>query len=101
MLALAILADELQQELSAGEKLTFIDLRPTALSKQNHIPWCPEFPARFSRVLLGNTGAARPASGGNEFIKIVTAVDGSLSAFDSKNGLRLVAGQGALLALGR
>jgi hypothetical protein len=52
-------------------------------------------------VLLGNTGAACPASGGNEFIKIVPAVDGSLSAFDSKNGLRLVAGQGALLALGR
>jgi hypothetical protein len=28
-------------------------------------------------------------------------VYGSLPAFDSKNGLRLVAGQGALLALGR
>jgi hypothetical protein len=28
-------------------------------------------------------------------------VDGSLSAFDSKNGLRLVAGEGALLALRR
>jgi hypothetical protein len=52
-------------------------------------------------VLLGNTGAARPASGGNEFIEIVPAVDGSVSAFDPKNGLWLVAGQGALLALGR
>jgi hypothetical protein len=37
MLALAILAAELQQKPSAGEKLTFIDVRPTALSMQNHI----------------------------------------------------------------
>ena len=34
-------------------------------------------------------------------IKIVSAVDGSLSAFDPKNGLWLVAGQGVLLALGQ
>jgi hypothetical protein len=34
-------------------------------------------------------------------IKIVSAVDGSISAFDRKGGLWLVAGQGALLALGR
>jgi hypothetical protein len=34
-------------------------------------------------------------------IKIVSAVDGSLSAFDQKNGLWLVAGQGVLLALGK
>jgi hypothetical protein len=34
-------------------------------------------------------------------IRIVSAVDGSLSAFDTKNGLWIVAGQGALLALGR
>ena len=34
-------------------------------------------------------------------IKIVSAVDGSLSDFDQKNGLWLVAGQGALLALGK
>ena len=32
-------------------------------------------------------------------IKLVSAVDGSLSAFDPKEGLWLVAGQGALLAL--
>ena len=38
MLALAILVAEFQQEFSAGEKITFIDARPTALSKQNHIP---------------------------------------------------------------
>jgi hypothetical protein len=35
-----------------------------------------------------------------ESIKIVSAVDGSLSAFDQKNGLWLTAGQGVLLALG-
>ncbi len=35
-----------------------------------------------------------------ESIKIVSAVDGSLSAFDQKGGLWLVAGQGVLLALG-
>ena len=34
-------------------------------------------------------------------IKIVSAVDGSRSAFDPANGLWLVAGQGALLALGK
>ena len=34
-------------------------------------------------------------------IKVVSAVDGSLSAFDQKAGLWLVAGQGALLALGK
>ena len=34
-------------------------------------------------------------------IKIVSAVDGSLSAFDQKAGLWLVAGQGVLLALGK
>jgi hypothetical protein len=34
-------------------------------------------------------------------IKIVSAVDGSLSEFDQKGGLWLVAGQGALLALGK
>jgi hypothetical protein len=34
-------------------------------------------------------------------IKIVSAVDGSLSAFDQKSGLWLVAGQGVLLALGQ
>jgi hypothetical protein len=34
-------------------------------------------------------------------IQIVSAVDGSLSAFDEKDGLWLVAGQGALLALGK
>jgi hypothetical protein len=34
-------------------------------------------------------------------IRIVSAVDGSLSAFDPRDGLWLVAGQGALLALGR
>jgi hypothetical protein len=54
----------------------------------------------FTR-LLGSTGAARPASGGNESIKIVSAVDGSVPVFDPKNGLWLVAGQGVLLALGR
>ncbi len=37
----------------------------------------------------------------DDSIKIVSAVDGSLSAFDPKNGLWLVAGQGVLLALGR
>jgi hypothetical protein len=36
-----------------------------------------------------------------EAIKIVSAVDGSLSAFDPKNGLWLVAGQGVLLSLGQ
>ena len=40
---------------------------------------------------------AQPRDG----IQIVSAVDGSLSAFDQKNGLWLTAGQGALLALGR
>jgi hypothetical protein len=34
-------------------------------------------------------------------IKIVSAVDGSLSDFDQKNGLWLTAGRGALLILGR
>lgn len=34
-------------------------------------------------------------------IKMVSAVDGSLSAFDQKNGLWLTAGQGALLVLGK
>ena len=34
-------------------------------------------------------------------IKIVSAVDGSLSPFDQKAGLWLVAGQGVLLALGQ
>ncbi len=34
-------------------------------------------------------------------IKIVSAVDGTLSAFDQKNGLWLTAGQGVLLALGK
>ena len=34
-------------------------------------------------------------------IRIVSAVDGSLSDFDQKGGLWLVAGQGALLALGK
>jgi hypothetical protein len=34
-------------------------------------------------------------------IKVVSAVDGSLSAFDPKAGLWLTAGQGALLALGK
>lgn len=34
-------------------------------------------------------------------IQIVSAVDGSLSAFDQKDGLWLVAGQGVLLALGK
>jgi hypothetical protein len=37
----------------------------------------------------------------HDSIKIVSTVDGSLSAFDQKDGLWLVAGQGALLALGR
>ncbi len=32
-------------------------------------------------------------------IRVVSAVDGSLSAFDQKNGLWLTAGQGVLLAL--
>jgi len=36
-----------------------------------------------------------------DYIRIVSAVDGSLSVFDVKNGLWLVAGQGVLLALGR
>jgi hypothetical protein len=36
-----------------------------------------------------------------ESIKIVSAVDGTLSAFDQKDGLWLVAGQGVLLALGK
>jgi hypothetical protein len=34
-------------------------------------------------------------------MQIVSAVDGSLSAFDAKNGLWLTAGQGVLLALGK
>ena len=34
-------------------------------------------------------------------IKVVSAVDGSLSDFDQKNGLWLTAGQGVLLALGK
>jgi len=34
-------------------------------------------------------------------IQIVSAVDGSLSTFDQKNGLWLVAGQGVLLKLGK
>jgi frataxin-like iron-binding protein CyaY len=34
-------------------------------------------------------------------IQIISAVDGSLSAFDQKNGLWLTAGQGVLLALGQ
>jgi hypothetical protein len=37
----------------------------------------------------------------SDAIKIVSAVDGSLSAFDQKNGLWLTAGQGVLLALGK
>ncbi len=36
-----------------------------------------------------------------ESIQVVSAVDGSLSAFDQKNGLWLTAGQGVLLALGK
>ncbi len=36
-----------------------------------------------------------------ESIQVVSAVDGSLSGFDQKNGLWLTAGQGALLALGK
>ena len=35
-----------------------------------------------------------------ESIKIVSAVDGSLAAFDNKNGLWLTAGQGVLLTPG-
>jgi hypothetical protein len=35
------------------------------------------------------------------FIQIVSAVDGSLSAFGQADGLWLVAGQGVLLALGK
>ena len=57
--------------------------------------------APLTRLLGSSTGAARPASGGNESIKIVSAVDGSVPVFDPKNGLWLVAGQGVLLALGR
>lgn len=36
-----------------------------------------------------------------ETVQVVSAVDGTLSAFDQKNGLWLTAGQGVLLALGR
>jgi hypothetical protein len=36
-----------------------------------------------------------------QVIQIVSAVDGSLSTFDQKNGLWLTAGQGVLLALGK
>jgi hypothetical protein len=34
-------------------------------------------------------------------IQIVSAIDGSFSPFDQKDGLWLVAGQGVLLKLGR
>jgi hypothetical protein len=37
----------------------------------------------------------------SDSIKIVSAVDGSPSVLDQKNGLWLVAGQGVLLALGK
>src|SRR5512137_1929285 len=42
---LAITPAEVQQKLSAGEKLTFIDVRPTALFKQGHIPNAINVPA--------------------------------------------------------
>jgi rhodanese-related sulfurtransferase len=43
--ALAIAPAEVQQKLSAGEKLTFVDVRPTALFKQGHIPNAINVPA--------------------------------------------------------
>ena len=43
--ALAISPAEVQQKLSAGEKLTLVDVRPTALFKQGHIPNAVNMPA--------------------------------------------------------
>jgi rhodanese-related sulfurtransferase len=45
MAALAISPAEVQQELNAGEKLTLIDVRPTALFEQGHIPNAINVPA--------------------------------------------------------
>ena len=45
MAALAISPAEVQRKLSAGEKLTLIDVRPTALFKQGHIPNAINLPA--------------------------------------------------------
>ena len=45
MAALAISPAEVQQALKAGEKLTLIDVRPTALFEQGHIPNAINVPA--------------------------------------------------------
>ena len=45
MTARAISPAEVQQQLNAGEKLTLIDVRPTALFKQGHIPNAINVPA--------------------------------------------------------
>jgi rhodanese-related sulfurtransferase len=43
--ALAVSPADLRQKLSAGEKLTLVDVRPTALFKQGHIPNAINLPA--------------------------------------------------------